>query len=127
MGGKGNSPFVTSVYERLSFVNVVWVGANEVNRRRGRNYLMVFADLIANRELFATPRKNSSFSEYLLRNCNGACTIPKLQPVVIEMSWASPKWVNDNCGTARLVHDNFQVIQNFVVICNKIRKASNRK
>jgi hypothetical protein len=32
---------------RLSFDNVVWVGADEMNRSKGHNYLTVFADLEA--------------------------------------------------------------------------------
>ncbi len=38
---------VKAAYERLSFDTVVWVGADEMNRRKGHNYLTVFADLVA--------------------------------------------------------------------------------
>ena len=49
-----------AAYERLSFENVVWVGADEMNRRKGHNYLTVFADLLAKRVIFATPGKDAS-------------------------------------------------------------------
>ena len=54
---------VKAAYERLSFENVVWVGADEMNRRKGHNYLTVFADLVAKRVLFATPGKDASVWE----------------------------------------------------------------
>jgi transposase len=37
---------VKATYERLSFDNVVRVGADEMSRRKGLNYLTVFADLM---------------------------------------------------------------------------------
>jgi transposase len=37
---------VKAANERLSFDKVVWVGADEMNRRTGHNYLTVFADLV---------------------------------------------------------------------------------
>jgi transposase len=45
---------VKAPYERLSFDNVVWVGADEMNRRKGHNYPTVFDDLVAKRVMFAT-------------------------------------------------------------------------
>jgi hypothetical protein len=63
---------VKAAYVRLSFDTVVWVGADEMNRRKGHNYLTVFADLVAKRVLFATPGKDASvweaFATDLLRN-----------------------------------------------------------
>ena len=44
-------------YKRLSFGTVIWVGADEMNRRKEHNYLTVFVDLITKRVLFATPSK----------------------------------------------------------------------
>jgi transposase len=41
-----------AAYERLSLENVVWVGADAINRRKGENCLMVFADLLAKRVIF---------------------------------------------------------------------------
>jgi len=36
------------------------MGADEMNRRKGHNYLTAFAALIAKRVLFTTPRKDAS-------------------------------------------------------------------
>ncbi len=51
---------VKASHARLSFENVVWVGADEMNRRKGHNYLTVFAELLAKRVIFATPGKDAT-------------------------------------------------------------------
>jgi hypothetical protein len=38
---------VKAANERLSFENVIWADIDEMNRRKGHNYLTVFADLLA--------------------------------------------------------------------------------
>ena len=118
---------VKAAYERLSFDNVVWVGADEMNRRKGHNYLTVFADLLAKRVLFATPGKDASvweaFAAELLRH-NGH---PKaIQYVAIDMSPAYIKWVSNNLGNAQVVYDKFHVIQNVVEACDRVRKVESR-
>ena len=118
---------VKAAYERLSFDNVVWVGADEMNRRKGHNYLTVFADLLAKRVLFATPGKDASvweaFAAELLRH-NGH---PKaIQYVAIDMSAAYIKGVSANFGNAQVVYDKFHVIQNVVEACDRVRKLESR-
>ena len=118
---------VKAAHARLSFDNVVWVGADEMNRRKGHNYLTVFADLLAKRVLFATPGKDASvweaFAAELLRH-NGH---PKaIQYVAIDMSAAYIKGVSANFGNAQVVFDKFHVIQNVVEACDQVRKAESR-
>ena len=118
---------VKAAHARLSFDNVVWVGGDEMNRRKGHNYLTVFADLLAKRVLFATPGKDASvweaFAAELLRH-NGH---PKaIQYVAIDMSPAYIKGVSDNLGNAQVVYDKFHVIQNVVEACDRVRKLESR-
>ena len=118
---------VKAAHARLSFDNVVWVGADEMNRRKGHNYLTVFADLLAKRVLFATPGKDASvweaFAAELLRH-NGH---PKaIRRVAIDMSAAYTKGVASNLGNAQVVYDKFHVIQNVVEACDQVRKAESR-
>jgi len=118
---------VKAAHAWLSFDNVVWVGADEMNRRKGHNYLTVFADLLAKRVLFATPGKDASvweaFAAELLRH-NGH---PKaIQYVAIDMSPAYIKGVSDNLGNAQVVYDKFHVIQNVVEACDRVRKVESR-
>ncbi len=116
-----------AAYERLSFENVIWVGAEEMNLRRGHNYLTVFADLLAKRVLFATPGKDASvweaFAAELLRH-NG---YPKaIQYVASAMSAAYIKGVRDNLGNAQVVYDKFHITQYVVEACDQIRKIESR-
>ena len=118
---------VKAAHDRLSFDNVVWVGADEMNRRKGHNYLTVFADLLAKRVLFATPGKDASvweaFAAELLRH-NGH---PKaIRRVAIDMSAAYTKGVASNLGNAQVVYDKFHVIQNVVEACDQVRKVESR-
>jgi transposase len=118
---------VKAAHARLSFNKVVWVGADEMNQRKRRNHLTVFADLVAKRVIFATPGKGASvwaaFAAELLRH-NGH---PKaIQHVAIEISAAYAKGVSDNLGNAQVVYDKFHVIQNVVEACDQVRKAESR-
>jgi len=74
-----------AAYARLSFDTVVWVGAGEMNRRKGHNYLTVFADLMAKRVLFATPCKDAlvwtAFAEELLRHNGHPEAIQRIRSV----------------------------------------------
>ena len=51
--------YLKAACERLRFDTVIWVDADDMNRRKGHNYLTVFHYLAANRVLFATPGKDS--------------------------------------------------------------------
>jgi transposase len=114
-------------HTRLSFDTVVWVGADEMNRRKGHNYLTVFAELIAKRVVFATLGKDVSvwaaFTAELLRHNGHPKAIPH---VAIEISAVLAKRVSDNFKTARVVYDNFHVIQNVVEASDEVRKGESR-
>jgi hypothetical protein len=55
--------YLKAAFERLWIENVVWVGADEISRRSGHNYLTAFADLLAKRVLFTTPGKDATVWE----------------------------------------------------------------
>jgi transposase len=118
---------VKVAHAQLSFDTVVWVGADEMNRRKGHNYLTVIADLVAKRVLFATLCKDAlvwvAFAAELLRHISH----PKaIQHVAIDMSATYAKGISDNLGSAQVVYDKFHVIQNGVEACDRIRKAESR-
>ncbi len=118
---------VKAAQARLNFDNVVWVGADQMNRRKGRNYLTVFPDLVAKRVRFATPGKDASvwptFAAELLRHS----VHPKdIRHVTINMSAAYAKGVSDNSGNTQLVYDKFQVTQNVTKACDQVRKTKSR-
>jgi len=83
------SAHVKAAHARLSFDKVVWVGADEMNRRKGHNYLTVFADLMTKRVPFATPGKDATVWEAFaveLQQYNGH--LKAIQYVTIDMSAA---------------------------------------
>lgn len=97
---------------RADWSEVVWVGADEMNRRKGHNYVTVFADLAGKRVIFATEGRDAevwaSFAQELQAH-NGH---PKaITQVAIDMSPAYQKGVRENFGNAELVFDKFHVIQ----------------
>jgi transposase len=90
-----------------------------MNRRKEHNRLTVFADLMTERMLFASPGKDSSvwgaFAEELLWQNDH----PKaIQHEGIDMSAAYTKCVSDNRGNAQVVYDKFHVIQNEAEACD---------
>ena len=114
---------VAEAYRRLSMEEVVWIGADEMNRRKGHNYLTVFADLKARRVLFATEGKDAStweaFVEELLKH-NGH---PKaITQAAIDMSPAYIKGVKANLGNAEIVFDKFHVIREVNEAVEKVRR-----
>jgi len=118
---------VKAAHVLLGFDNVVRVDVDEMNRRKGHDYLSVFADRLAKMVPFAPPGKGASlgeaFAAELLRH-NGQ---PKaIRRVEIDMSVAYAKGASGNLGNARVVYDKFHVIQNVVGAHDEVRKAESR-
>lgn len=91
---------------------VVWVGADEMNRRKGHNYLTVFADLVGKRVLFGTEGKDAAVWREFAQELGVHNGHPKaITQVAIDMSPAYVKGVRENLGNAQLVFDKFHVIQ----------------
>jgi transposase len=98
---------VKAAYARLSFDNVFWVGADEMNRRKN-NYLTVFADLRAKRSLFATPGRDSSVWEPIAADLLRHDGHTKRRHRH-EFGLRCVKGVSDNLGNAQIVYDEFHV------------------
>ncbi len=58
---------VDAAWAALSWENVVWVGADEMNRKKGHNYLTVFVDLEAKRVLLAVEGKDAGVWEQFVQ------------------------------------------------------------
>jgi transposase len=119
---------VAAAWQDLSWENVVWVGADEMNRKKGHNYLTVFADLAAKRVLLAVEGKEASvwerFAEELGRH-NGH---PKaITMVAIDMSPAYQKGVRENLGNAEIVFDKFHVISQVTQAVDEVRRKEVRQ
>jgi transposase len=102
---------------------VVWVGADEMNRKKGHNYVTVFADLVERRVLFGTEGKDAEVWERFAQELQAHNAHPKaVTQVAIDMSPAYVKGVRDNFGNAQLVFDKFHVIQEANEGVEKVRR-----
>ncbi len=103
---------VEAARAQADWAEVVWVGADEMNRKKGHNYVTVFADLVHRRVLFGTEGKDASVWERFAQELQAHNGHPKaVTQVAIDMSPAFIRGVKDNFGNAQLVFDKFHVIQ----------------
>jgi len=103
---------VEAARAQADWSEVIWVGADEMNRKKGHNYVTVFADLLNKRVLFGTEGKDASVWERFAQELQAHNGHPKaVTQVAIDMSPAYVKGVGANFGNAELVFDKFHVIQ----------------
>lgn len=119
---------VDAAWAALSWENVVCAGADEMNRKKGHNYLTVFVDLLARRVLLAVEGKDASvweqFAEQLGRH-NGH---PKaITQVAIDMSPAYVKGVRNYFGNAQIAFDKFHVVSQVVGAMEEVRRQEARQ
>jgi transposase len=119
---------VDAAWTELSWENVVWVGADEMNRKKGHNYLTVFVDLAAKRVLLAVEGKDAGtwerFAEQLLKHNGHPRAITQ---IAIDMSPAYVKGVRDNFGNAQIVFDKFHVVSQVVQALEEVRRKEVRQ
>lgn len=118
---------VDAAWKDLSWENVIWVGADEMNRKKGHNYLTVFVDLQAKRVLLAVEGKDAGTWERFaaeLANHNGHSKA--ITMVAIDMSPAYVKGVRENFGNAVVVFDKFHVVSQVVQAVDEVRRKEAR-
>lgn len=119
---------VAAAYPQVDWSGVVCVGCDELNVRKGQNYVSVFCDLIGKRVLFATPGKDkgvwASFVGELDRHNGHPRAITE---VSIDMSPAYIAGVKENLGDqAVIVFDKFHVIAHVNQAVDETRRAEQR-
>ena len=118
---------VMAAWAELSWEDVVWVGADEMNRRKGHNYLTVFVDLQAKRVLLAVAGKDASvwerFAEQLGQHNGHPQAITR---VAIDMSPAYRKGVRDHLSNAAIVYDKFHVVSQVSQAVEQVRRREVR-
>jgi hypothetical protein len=103
--------------------DVVWVGADEMNIRKGHNYLTVFADLRGKRVIFATEGKGADVWESFVAEMQAHNAHPKqVTQTAIDMSPAYIKGVKENLGNAEIVFDKFHIIAQVNAGVEKVRR-----
>jgi transposase len=118
---------VQAARAELTWAHVVWVGADEMNRRKGHHYLTVFVDLEAKRVLLAVEGKDASVWERFAEEVGRHNGHPKaITQVAIDMSPAYVKGVRENLGNAAIVFDKFHVLSHGVQAVDEVRRAEAR-
>ena len=119
---------VEAAWQDLSWENVVWVGADEMNRKKGHNYLTVFVDLAAKRVLLAVEGKDAGTWERFAAELGRHNGHPKaITMVAIDMSPAYQKGVRENFGNAQIVFDKFHVVSQVTQAVDEVRRAEARQ
>jgi transposase len=119
---------VEAARAKADWSEVVWVGADEMNRRKGHNYVTVFADLVGKRVLFGVEGKDASVWEHFAQELQAHNGHPKaITQVAIDMSPAYKKGVEENFGNAELVFDKFHVIQQANEGVERVRRLESQE
>jgi transposase len=118
---------VAAAWSELSWENVVWVGADEMNRKKGHNFLTVFVDLQAKRVLLAVAGKDAGvwerFADELFAHNGHPKAIPQ---IAIDMSPAYAKGVRENFAHATVVYDKFHVVSQVAKAVEEVRRKEAR-
>jgi transposase len=119
---------VDAAWRDLSWEHVIWVGADEMNRKKGHNYLTVFVDLAAKRVLLAVEGKDASVWERFAEELGQHNGHPKaITRVAIDMSPAYAKGVRENLGNAQIVFDKFHVVSQVTQAVDEVRRKEVRQ
>ncbi len=101
---------VDKAHQELDLSEMVHLGVDEMNSRKGHNYLTVFADLVARRVVYATEGKDHTtftrFAEQLLKH-NGHPQA--VTAVAMDLGQAYQKGAKKEFGNAQIVFDPFHV------------------
>lgn len=115
---------VDAAYAEADFSNVCCIGVDELNVRKGQEYISVFADLVRRRVLFATEGKDKEtwlrFVDALEKHNGHRHAITQAS---MDMSVAYQAGVAQTCRHAQVVFDKFHVIKNANEAVDKVRRA----
>ena len=114
---------VEAAYAELRMDEVAVVGADEMNRRKGHNYLTVFCDLNARRLLFATPGRDAlSWQKFARVLCEHGGDPAAVSQISIDMSPAYREGATACFSRAELVFDKFHVIGHAGAAVDAVRR-----
>jgi len=119
---------VDAAWRDLSWENVIWVGADEMNRRKGHNYLTVFVDLQAKRVLLAVEGRDRAAWERFAGELGRHNGHPRaITQVAIDMYPAYIRGARENFGNAAIVYDKFHVVSQVAEAVEDVRRAEVRQ
>ena len=116
---------IAVAWPKVDWSGVVCVGCDELNVRKGHNYVSVFCDLLGQRVLFAAPGKDQSTWAAFVAELGAHNGHPRaITEVSIDMSPAYLAGVRENLGDqAAIVFDKFHVIMHANQAADETRRA----
>lgn len=118
---------VAAAYAKLDLSETVWLGADEMNCRKGHDYLTVFADLVAKRVIYATEGKDAQVWERFVAALGAHNGHPQaITQVAIDMSAAYQKGVREHLPQASVVYDKFHVVAQVNAAVDEVRRREVR-
>jgi transposase len=115
--------YIEAARQRADFSDVKALGVDETSRRRGHNYVTVFADAKKRRVLFATAGKDAgtvrAFREDL--EVHGGCP-EQIEEACLDMSGAFKKGLSEEFPEASLTFDNFHLMQLLNKAVDEVRR-----
>lgn len=118
---------VEAAYEEADFSQVCHVGVDEMNVRKGQEYISVFADLSLRRVLYAVEgHDHSVWQQFVQALAEHNGNAHALTQVSMDMSAAYQRGVRENCPNAQMVFDKFHVIARANAAVDRVRQAEVR-
>ena len=118
---------VAKAYAALDLSEVCWIGVDEMNCRKGHDYLSVFADLVEKRVIFATEGKDAATFRAFIQALSEHNGHPKaITQVAIDMSPAYQKGVRETLPNADVVFDKFHVVAQVNGAVDAVRRLEAR-
>ena len=118
---------VAKAYAALDLSELVHLGADEANCRKGHDYLTVFVDLVKNRVIYATEGKDAqTFEQFVAELVKHNGNPKSITQVALDMSPAYTRGVQDNLGNAQIVYDKFHVTALANEAVDEVRRKETR-
>ena len=118
---------VEAAYKKKDMSEVTCVGLDEMNIRKGHQYLTVFADLKAKAVLFATEgRDGSTWERFIAEWEKHEGHRHQLTHVSMDMSRAYRAAVPEWCRNAQIIFDKYHVVSHVCAAVDEVRKNEMR-
>jgi transposase len=118
---------IDAAYAEADFCNTCCVAVDEMCVRKGKEYISVFADLLAKRVVFATEGRDHTtwqrFAEVLEKHNGHPHAITQ---VSMDMSRPYQKGVRATCRNAQVVFDKFHVLSLANLAVDQVRQREVR-
>jgi len=119
--------WIERAFSKDSLEEVTQIGMDETSRKKGHNYVTLFADLEQHRVVHVCEGKDAgtvhSFAKSLEEKGGNK---DKIEIVSMDMSAAFISGVMDNFPKAQIVFDKFHLIQSLNAALDDVRKAERR-